>query len=401
MKVGRKGLCIAITTVVVLALAASSLGSSTVGSSRSATSCIPTRPTAIPPAAGTLPRIAQAALGGYPGAVYKSPWLNFKAKRNPPWTIGMSNNQGNLNAQYLLAGFNQAAKAHPKLIKKIISVTPPTPNDVATQIQQMRSLLQQNVDIIFSTLGSPTALNAVIAEAAKKGVPVISVEGQSTSKFAVNLQQNPIQFGYDGAAGLVGAMGGKGTALIVDAIPGLSINTNILEGAQRVLDACGINVVGHVTGFFDPATAKTAVLTFLAAHPGQAIDGAFEVALMAPGVISAFQQSGKSVPPVADVGGTAASLAYWRDNADKGYNGSGVALPVQQLGLYTAEVGLAMLEGRGVRVTDVPFIAPRITSANLSQWVKPSWTTQTNAIADKPNAIPITQLIDAYFAKKG
>ncbi len=60
-----------------------------------------------------------------------------------------------------------------------------------------------------------------------------------------------------------------------------------------------------------------------------------------------------------------------------------------------------MLEGRGVRVTDVPFIAPRITSANLSQWVKPSWTTQTNAIADKPNAIPITQLIDAYFAKKG
>ncbi len=50
-----------------------------------------------------------------------------------------------------------------------------------------------------------------------------------------------------------------------------------------MLDACGINVVGHVTGFFDPATAKTAVLTFLAAHPGQAIDGAFEVALMAPG----------------------------------------------------------------------------------------------------------------------
>jgi ribose transport system substrate-binding protein len=311
----------------------------------------------------------------------------------------MSNNQANLNSQYLLAGLNQAAKLHPKLIKKIISVTPSNPNDVAQQIQQMRSLLQQNVDIIFSTLGSPTALNAVINAAAKKGVPVISIEGQSTSKYAVNLQQNPIQFGYDGAAGLAQAIGHKGNVLVVDAIPGISINTNILEGAQRVLDACEMNVVGHVTGFFDPATAKSAVLTFLAAHPGLQIDGVFQVAQMAPGVISAFQQSGKSVPPVADVGGTAASLAFWRDNANKGYKGSGVALPVKQVGIYTTEVGLAMLQGRGIRVTDVPFVAPRITSANLSTWVDPAWTTQTNALADKPGAIPIRQLVDAYFRK--
>jgi len=379
------------------AFAAASVGGST---GAAAASCIPPRPTAIPPAAGTLPPLAQAAFGGYPGAVYKSPWIKFKAKRKPPWTIGMSNNQANLNSQYLLAGMNQAAKQHRSLIKKIISVTPANPNDVATQIQQMRSLLQQNVDIIFSTLGSPTALNAVINAAAKKGVPVISIEGQSTSKYAVNLQQNPIQFGYDGAVGLVQAMGGKGNVLVVDAIPGLSINTN-LEGAQRVLDACGINVVGHVTGFFDPATAKSAVLTFLAAHPGQAIDGVFQVAQMAPGVISAFQQSGKTVPPVADVGGTAASLAYWRDNAAKGYNGSGVALPVKQVGVYTTEVGLAMLQGRGLRVTDVPFVAPRITSANLTRWVNPSWTTETNALADAPNGIPIKQLVDAYFTTKG
>jgi ribose transport system substrate-binding protein len=401
MRFGSKGFFVAATATVVLSFAASSASSSTTVSSSSA-SCIPGRPTAIPPVAGRLPALAQSALGGYPGPVFKSPWIKFKPKRKPPWTIGMSNNQGNLNAQYLLAGMNQVAAKNHKLIKKIVSVTPANPNDVATQIQQMRSLLQQGVDMIFSTLGSPTALNGVINEAAKKGVPVISIEGQSTSKYAVNLQQNPIQFGYDGAAGLVNAMGGKGNLLVVDAIPGLSINTNILAGAQRVFDACGLNIVGHVTGFFDPATAKSAVLTFLAAHPGDKIDGVFQVADMASGVISAFQQSGRSVPPVADQGGTAGSLAYWRDNASKGYQGTGVAIPAQKIGAYTADVGLAMLQGRGLKVTDVPFVAPRITSSNLRKWVLPSWTTSTNALANGPaDAIPITKLVNAYFVRHG
>jgi ribose transport system substrate-binding protein len=401
MKFGwRRGAFVVGAAAVILSIAASTANSSTTIASRTA-GCIPARPSAVPHAASKLPALARAALGGYPGPVFKSPWINFKPKHKAPWTIGMSNNEGNLNAQYLLSGMNHVAAQHRKLIKKIITVTPAQPNDVATQIQQMRSLLQQGVDIIFSTLGSPTALNGVITEAAKKGVPVISIEGQSTSKYAVNLQQNPIQFGYDGAVGLVNAMGGKGNLLVVDAIPGLSINTNILNGAQRVFDACGLNVVGHVTGYFDPGTAKSAVLTFLAAHPGQKIDGVFQVADMASGVISAFQQSGRSVPPVADQGGTAASLAYWRDNASKGYKGTGTAIPAQKIGVYTADVGLAMLLGRGLRVTDVPFVAPRITSSNLSQWVAPSWTTSTNALANGPaNVIPINQLINAYFRKR-
>ena len=49
--------------------------------------------------AATLTGAAKAAMGGYPGTVYKSPWANFKPKHGPPWVIGMSNNEGNLNAQ--------------------------------------------------------------------------------------------------------------------------------------------------------------------------------------------------------------------------------------------------------------------------------------------------------------
>jgi ribose transport system substrate-binding protein len=379
-------------------------GGSAAGAATTGTSCVPPPPSKLPKdpdhVAATLKGAARAALGGYSGTVYKSPWVNFKPTHGPPWKIGMSNNEGNLNAQDVLLGLQAGQKANPGKVSSIVSTTPSTPNDVPTQIQQMRSLLQQHVDIIYSTLGSPTALNAVIEQAAKQNVPVISILGQATDKHAVNLQPNPIQLGYYGAAGMVRAIGsGGGNVLVVQGIPGLSINTDILNGGLAVLKACHIKVVGTLTGKFDPTIAKTQVLQFLASHPGT-VDGVFQVADMAPGIFSAFAQVGRKVPPVADVGAPAASLAYWKENISKGYKGAGAAIPPTKIGLYTMDVGLAMLEGRGVKITDVPFAPPAITAANLNQWVLPGWTTSTNALADgPPNAVPIKALIDTYFSK--
>ena len=158
----------------------------------------------------------------------------------------MSYSEGNLNAQDIAVGLKAEATLNPGKVSSIVFTTPATPNDVTTQIQQMRSLVQQHVDFIISTLGSPTALNAVIDQAAKQGIPTISLLGQSTDKNAVNLQPNPIQLGYFGAKGLLDAMGGKGNVLVVDGIPGLSIDTGILQGGLAVLKACHIKIVGSV-----------------------------------------------------------------------------------------------------------------------------------------------------------
>ncbi len=384
---------------------ASSSASSTAvasASTGSTPSCVPPVPTALPGdpdgVAASLTGAAQAAIGGYPGTVYASPWASFKPKHGPPWVIGMSNNEGNLNAVDVLKGLNEEAALNPGLVKNIVVTTPPTPNDVPTQIQQMRSLVQQHVDFIISTLGSPTALNAVIDQAAAQNVPTISLLGQSTDKNAVNLQPNPIQLGYYGAKGLLTAMGtGSGTVLIVDGIPGLSIDTDILKGAQQVFKACNTNVVGTVVGKFDPTIAKTQVLTFLSAHPGT-IDGVFQVSDMAPGIFSAFHQVGRSVPPVDDIGAPAASLIYWQQHSSSGYKGSGVAIPAIKDGTYSMAVALAMLEGNGVKISDVPYAPPVISTGNLSQWIEPGWTASTNALGDgPPSAVPITALLATYF----
>ena len=241
------------------------------------------------------------------------------------------------------------------MVSSIIFTTPQTPDDVATQIKQMRSLLRQHVDLIISTLGSSTALNPVIDEAAKQGIPVISLLGASTDRNAVNLEPNPIQLGYYGARGLVTAMDGRGNVLVVDGIPGLSIDAGILQGAEAVLRACHTRVVGTVDGSFDPTIAKAAVLTFLGAHTGS-IQGVFQVSDMAAGIFGAFQQEGRTVPPVDDIGGTAASLAYWRAHESKGYQGSGVGIPAIKDGTYAMAAALAMLEGRDVKITDIPYL---------------------------------------------
>jgi ribose transport system substrate-binding protein len=404
-RVTALGVCVAAVAVLfAVAAGGSSAAGNNTATAAAGTGCVPGPPSTLPKdpdgVAATLTGAAKAAMGGYPGTVYKSPWVNFKPKHGPPWKIGMSNNEANLNAADLLVGLKEAEKANPGKVSSIVSTTPATPNDVPAQIQQMRSLLQQHVDIIFSTLGSPTALNAVIEQAAKQNVPVISILGQATDKHAVNLQPNPIQLGYYGAAGLVKAMGSSGgNALVVQGIPGLSINTDILKGGLAVLKACHVNIVGTLTGSFDPTIAKTQVLTFLSSHPGT-VNGVFQVADMAPGIFSAFAQVGRKVPPVADIGAPAASLAYWKENESKGYKGTAVAIPPTTGGEYTMDVGLAMLEGRGVKITDVPFAPPVVTAANLSQWVLPGWTTSTNALANGPAGnVPFAKLIDSYFSK--
>jgi ribose transport system substrate-binding protein len=344
--------------------------------------------------------LARTALAGYGGTVFKSPWAAFKPKHGPPWKIGFSNNQVSLYGGGVFSGITQWKAANPGKVSKIISLVPSKPNDVGTQIQQMRSLLQQKVDIIFALLSSPTALNGVIDQAARQGVPVISIAGRSTSKNAINLQPNTPLLGYYGAAGLIRAMGGGGDVLMVRAIPGLTYDEDVFNAGMRVLTACNVKIVGSVQGFFDPATAKTAVLQFLASHPAK-IDGAFQISGMAPGIISAFEQVGRPVPPVADINPGAPSLVYWQQHKGT-YHGSGVAIVPQRTGQYVMALGLALLGGRGVKVTETPFVGPVIGDGNLSSWVDPTWTSSTAAQANgAANSLPIKAYVNAYTVRKG
>ena len=146
------------------------------------------------------------------------------------------------------------------LMKSYIPTLTTQANGATQQAQQIRTMVQKKVDIIISALTSPTAINGVIAEAAKANIPVISESGTATDPHSVNVQANPYMLGAQTATALVNIMGKKGNLLIVDGVPGLSIATFSLAAAKKMFENCpNIKVVGEVMGFFSQATAKSEV----------------------------------------------------------------------------------------------------------------------------------------------
>ncbi len=406
----RRRACAAVVMIVALVACASSAAQSSARSAHSATavtassSCIPAASKKLPGdpnhVASTLTGAAKLALQGYPGTVHTSPWANFKPKTKGHWKVGLSINQPGAYPQGVEQGLKGWASHYKSKISSITVLQTSTPNSVSEQIQDMRTLLAKHVSVIFAFLSSPTGLNAVIDQAARQGVPVISIAGQSTDKHAINLQPNPTQLGYYGAAGLVNAMGGKpGSVLVVHGIPGITFDSQVVNPALSVLKACHDTIAGSLTGYFVAPSAKAATLQYLSGHPAT-VNGVFQASGMASGVISAFQQLGRPVPPVADVNPVAASLVYWQQH-ESTYKGSGVAIAPERTGEYSMAIALALLEGRGIKITDVPFSPPIITKANLSQWIAPGWTTSTTVEANGPGtALPITQLVNEYTTKK-
>jgi len=328
----------------------------------------------------------KAAFNGYPVAVHPSPWANYKPNHGPPWVIGWAWNELNALATGNRAGIDKEFAIYKKLglVSSYIPTLTNQANGAVQQAQQIRTDVQKKVDIIISALTSPTAINPAIAEAAKANIPLISESGTATDPHSVNVQANPYLLGAQTATALVNIMHQTGNLLVVDGVPGLSIATFSLAAAKQVFASCpNIHIVGEVVGNFSQSTAKSVVSQFLATHPGK-IDGVWQDSSMAQGVISAFEQAGRPVPPVADTSADLASLAYWLHHEKDGYQGTANGDPAERMAEAVWDVSLRMLEGQGVKYTDVPIVPPIITTKNLSQWVPASWNENVSHTAEGP-----------------
>ena len=119
---------------------------------------------------------------------------------------------------------------------------------------------------------------------------------------------------------------------------------------------------------------------------------------MAQGVISAFEQAGRPVPPVADTSADLASLAYWLHHEKSGYQGTANGDPAKRMAEAVWDVAMRMLEGQGVKFTDVPIVPPIITTANLGQWVPASWNENVSQTAEGPvNSWAPDTYLDQFF----
>jgi len=285
--------------------------------------------------------------------IESSIYADFKAKNPPPWTIGYASSYaGNTWRAGAMAQLQNEIIPRWKalgLIKEVI-VTQSNLKD-ATQIQQMRQLVDQGVDAIIVCCSNPTALNQTVKYAYDQGIPTFSLTGYLTSPYSVNSSVNYQQAGFEIGKWMATEIGGSGNVLVVEGIPGTSASDSQDRGVKAGLaTAEGINIVGSIAGMWTDQVAQGEVQKWLATHPGK-LDGVVVQSAAEMGVLRALAQSGRENVPVA-IGGELGALCYWRTHPDY-ISGAIQTWPPQDEMELIWDIMMRTLQGQGPKVQSI------------------------------------------------
>jgi ribose transport system substrate-binding protein len=312
--------------------------------------------------------------------IVDSAWKDWKPNHAPPYTVAISWGQ-------LVSDFNvQATRLMEEDLRKdpdigdVIVKNTGNNLDVAQQLQQYNQIVQQKPDVILLQTPSADSFIGPVNKAAAQGIPTVTLLSTVNSDKAVNVDGNTYQGAGWAASFVAQQLKGQGNVLQVNALAGSPPDLSSLAAWKEVYKNCpGLKSIGDVYGGFSDNLAKSETLKFLATHP-QKIDAALEVAVMAPGVMRAFQQTGRPMPIVPDVGLSKGSLGYWNQNkAD--YSNVATSLPPLPAAAATAEVARRMLHGQGVKYNAIIGKQPLVDDTNLSEWVEGSWNLNTPGAA--------------------
>jgi ABC-type sugar transport system substrate-binding protein len=375
---------------------ASSAGSSssTAGSSAAAAGPCGTIPTTLPSdpdgVLAALPASLRALYNGYPTGVYKSAFASWKPKSAANKTVGFllseTNNGYQLALQQILSGMLKSAG---------YTVDQVTSSDQVTdQVADFNQMVEKKVAAIVYEPLSSSAFTTAAANAAKAGIPSISVLNSVDSADTISVGANDWLQGAQMAARLATDIGGSGKVLDVHGISGVAIDTATYAGVKAVFAQCrGISTDDTIYTQFADSTAKSQVQTYLETHP-QKIAAVITSGSGATGVMEGFQAAGKALPELANDSMEDGELAYWYQNKSS-YKGVGITATPPQLASATLAVVQALFAGKGVQVSAIVLNTPLVTDASVAQWYTSDMTTSSTGNAGGPtnlNVLPADEL---------
>jgi len=223
--------------------------------------------------------------------------ISMDAKK-PPFKIGISNSFiGNSWRTQMIQmatayGNSPDGKA---LISDLTIVS--SGQDVEAQIAAMDNMIAKGVDAIILDAAAPDAFGAVIKRASDAGIPVVSFDNIVTAPEAILVNEDQVEFGATMATDLVARLNGKGNVVMVNGVPGTSVDQDRQKGAKDVFAKNpDIKVVAELEGDWDSGKAQTVMADFLATN--QKVDGVW-VQGGTPGVIQAFLNAKLPLVPMA------------------------------------------------------------------------------------------------------
>ncbi|MBC7809951.1 MAG: ABC transporter substrate-binding protein [Burkholderiales bacterium] len=268
--------------------------------------------------------------------------VQLEAKEGP-FTIGISNSFIGNAWRTQMIQMAQAFAQEPEIaeqIEELIVVS--SGQDVEAQIGQMDIMIALGVDAIVLNAANPTGFDAVIRRAWEAGIPVIAFDNIVTAPEAILVNEDQIEFGRVMAEDLVARMGGAGNVVMVNGVPGTSVDSDRNAGAKAVFaEYPDITIIAELEGRWDSGTAQTVMADFLATQPevnGVWLQGG------GPGVIQAFLDADVPLVPMAGEAENGFRMAM-AEYEDEGLVGISVG---QTPGMVAAsmQVALELLKGR-------------------------------------------------------
>lgn len=288
--------------------------------------------------------------------------VQFEAKEGP-YLIGVSNsyigNAWRTQMIQMAQAFAETEAVAP-LIEDLVIVS--TGDDVEAQIAAMDNMIALGVDAIILNAINPTSFDAVVSRAADAGIIVVAFDGVVDAPEAIIVNEDQIEFGAVMAADLVERMGGEGNVIMVNGVPGTSVDSDRIAGAKAVFEEYpDINVLAELEGRWDSGTAQTVVADFLATQPE--VDGVW-IQGGGPGVIQAFIDAGyEELPPMAGEAENGFRMAL--GNGD--FEGISVGQTPGMIAV-SMQAALELLQGRELpRVISMPL--PLVTSEDIEEGV--------------------------------
>jgi ribose transport system substrate-binding protein len=383
----------ALTLAAGLGLSACSSATSTTHAATSATSKCGTIPTSLPSdpdgVLTSLPASLQALYNGYPVAVYKSAFANWKPKSSSK-TIGFllseTNNGYQLALQHILEGMLSGAGY------TVDAVT--SSDEVTDQVADFNQMVERKVALIVYEPLSSSAFTTAVSSAESAGIPSISLLNSVNSADTISLGANDWLQGAQMAAQVAKDIGGSGKVLDVHGISGVAIDTAAFAGVKAVFSHCpGITTNDTIYDQFADSIAKSSVQTYLETHP-QKIAAAIVSGSGATGVMEGFQAAGKSVPEMANDSMEDGELAYWYQHRSS-YKGVGITATPPQLASAATILVKDLMAGDGVKLSAVVLNTPLVTDATVSQWYTAGMTPSSTGNAGGPsslNVLPAAEL---------
>jgi ribose transport system substrate-binding protein len=286
-------------------------------------------------------------------------------ERKPPYTIGWANiysvptwmkqTQGTLETT-----IDELKKQG--LVDKLV-VTDAEGN-ANTQIAQIQSMIDADVDGIVLIAGSATALDRVVADACKKGIAVINFDSLvTTDELTAKVNTDSNAWGKMAAEFLVKQLNGKGKIVIMNGPAGVSVSEDRRAGATPVLQANpGIEVLTETNTPYNAAPAQEAMTTILFNQPQ--IDGILSLGgALTAGAILAMDRQGRPMVPMTGEN-YRQFLELWKE---KNLTAWATMQPNWLAGLATY-VAVEALQGKDIPAfIEVPL--PIIDNSNIDEYL--------------------------------